>query len=957
VRRLITAVIATVFVGAAAISAQFVVFDEVFEGEIWELISTLQIPPAVDADGEPRPGANWASGIAWVNGELFVADNYMSVITKFDESLQPVRLPAADWYGAAGSPTAGWTPNEAIPADVIVNGGAARQALIVTDSSRSRFFAFWPDGEHVFTVMVSEQPGSAAYTASLNGIALAPGGRFELDQLPGKQPTLRVSGKLAVAWPEYFDLASGGALIFADREFVYDGANSHFVAAAPDVVLTGGEDETGDASVPAVKAVTGVTFDSAGNFYMVDSWTGRLHGYDSNFEHQFVFGTPDATGETTEEFEEAYGMTLWPSAAGDRLLVTLPWKNRAVVYAPNPRSGAPATIEYLFKLDGLGAVDGLPHSSAFDPKNGRVAVSDSGDNSVKVFQTPALAVFDLRVIDAADQPAVSVCGGEHYTVNFSLTVPEGRSPLQMVTPRLLINGVETSVVPAPADSSYGTSGVGPLSPRDVISYSYSLTAPNIDLPQALAFTATASASTTSLDAAGNHAEVTDIFEKFGEFAVIDCGSTNAAPLITAVTPVSPQSNGWTRIEPSPAPLSFTVMLEASDTDGEISRITYSASGTNSIPSTTVFSQTQVPISLLQPGITTINYRAFDDQLKPSAPGSLTVRLDNSLPSICLNIPPADVIKPAGDRWWKGTVTIPVLLTDNQDPSPRIVAPIPVNYINGTLVFANEGAGQFATLIAEDHAGHQRVQASNTSLDVCGPGKVGQPINIDKSAPTVSEDADEAAVHRSSFTVTITAADALSAVRYVEYSVNDGPFSQVEAAAVPVLIGETTTLRFRAVDWAGNASALETRRYIVDTTANLSPICSAASTTTDMWPPNHKHVYVTIAGVTDPDGQPVTIRFTSILQDEPTNSVGQGNTLQDGGIEQNGARAWVRAERSGTAKVPGDGRVYLIGFSATDPLGGSCAGTVRVGVPHDQRGRGAVLSPGRWNSVTGLPVIP
>ena len=33
----------------------------------------------------------------------------------------------------------------------------------------------------------------------------------------------------------------------------------------------------------------------------------------------------------------------------------------------------------------------------------------------------------------------------------------------------------------------------------------------------------------------------------------------------------------------------------------------------------------------------------------------------------------------------------------------------------TLVFANEGAGQFATLIAEDHAGHQRVQASNTSL--------------------------------------------------------------------------------------------------------------------------------------------------------------------------------------------------------------------------------------------------
>ena len=51
VRRVITAVIATAFIGAATISAQFVVFDEVFEGEIWELISTLQIPAAVDAEG------------------------------------------------------------------------------------------------------------------------------------------------------------------------------------------------------------------------------------------------------------------------------------------------------------------------------------------------------------------------------------------------------------------------------------------------------------------------------------------------------------------------------------------------------------------------------------------------------------------------------------------------------------------------------------------------------------------------------------------------------------------------------------------------------------------------------------------------------------------------------------------------------------------------------------------
>ena len=39
--------------------------------------------------------------------------------------------------------------------------------------------------------------------------------------------------------------------------------------------------------------------------------------------------------------------------------------------------------------------------------------------------------------------------------------------------------------------------------------------------------------------------------------------------------------------------------------------------------------------------------------------------------------------------------------------------------------------------------------------------------------------------------------------------------------------------------------------------NLPPICGAAVASIDeMWPPNHKMVPVSIAGVTDPDGDPV-----------------------------------------------------------------------------------------------------
>ena len=108
----------------------------------------------------------------------------------------------------------------------------------------------------------------------------------------------------------------------------------------------------------------------------------------------------------------------------------------------------------------------------------------------------------------------------------------------------------------------------------------------------------------------------------------------------------------------------------------------------------------------------------------------------------------------------------------------------------------------------------------------------------------------------------------------------------------------------------------------------------------------------IAGVTDPDGGTPRIRFTSILQDEPTDSDGQGHTKQDAGIESNGASAWVRAERTGT----GDGRVYIIAFTATDAHDASCSGTVTAGVPHDQS-KPAVLSAGRWNAITGQLVTP
>jgi len=116
--------------------------------------------------------------------------------------------------------------------------------------------------------------------------------------------------------------------------------------------------------------------------------------------------------------------------------------------------------------------------------------------------------------------------------------------------------------------------------------------------------------------------------------------------------------------------------------------------------------------------------------------------------------------------------------------------------------------------------------------------------------------------------------------------------------------------------------------------NKPPDCSLAyADPQELWPPNHSYAPVAIMGVTDPEGEPVTITIDAITQDEEVNGKGDGNTSPDGaGVGTD--TATVRAERQGR----GSGRVYEITFTATDPAGAHCSGTVQVCVPHD-RGRG------------------
>jgi uncharacterized repeat protein (TIGR01451 family) len=125
--------------------------------------------------------------------------------------------------------------------------------------------------------------------------------------------------------------------------------------------------------------------------------------------------------------------------------------------------------------------------------------------------------------------------------------------------------------------------------------------------------------------------------------------------------------------------------------------------------------------------------------------------------------------------------------------------------------------------------------------------------------------------------------------------------------------------------------------------NIPPVCSTASPSIDiLWPPKHQFVPVEVLGVTDANGDAITITIDSIFQDELVDALGDedGETSPDGqGVGTSTAE--VRAERDGM----GNGRYYHISFTADDGYGGTCSGEVLVGVPVSMGQGGAPVDDG------------
>ena len=206
-----------------------------------------------------------------------------------------------------------------------------------------------------------------------------------------------------------------------------------------------------------------------------------------------------------------------------------------------------------------------------------------------------------------------------------------------------------------------------------------------------------------------------------------------------------------------------------------------------------------------------------------------------------------------------------------------------------------------------------------------------PAEVDTTAPAASISISPAANangwnNSTPVTVNLSATDAGSGVRELRYWVGDGSPTIVSGAAASFQLTQQGThiVYLRAIDNAGNASALASLVVRVDTTA---PVVSAVSASPSvLGVPNHKMVDVNVSYSASDNSGGVTCSL-GVASNEPVNGTGDGNTAPDW-LVLDAHHLQLRAERSGN----GAGRVYTINVTCADAAGNSTSRNTTVSVP-------------------------
>jgi hypothetical protein len=139
----------------------------------------------------------------------------------------------------------------------------------------------------------------------------------------------------------------------------------------------------------------------------------------------------------------------------------------------------------------------------------------------------------------------------------------------------------------------------------------------------------------------------------------------------------------------------------------------------------------------------------------------------------------------------------------------------------------------------------------------------------------------------------------------------------------------TTVNCSASDLSGNVATGSFHIAVIDTTPPT--IVNASVSPTNLWPPNHRMVDVTITvnAVDLVDASP-TVQITSVSSNQPINGTGDGDVSPDW-IITGATTLQLRAERASGAD-----RIYTITYTVTDFSGNVTTGTLTVTVAQSSK---------------------
>jgi hypothetical protein len=178
------------------------------------------------------------------------------------------------------------------------------------------------------------------------------------------------------------------------------------------------------------------------------------------------------------------------------------------------------------------------------------------------------------------------------------------------------------------------------------------------------------------------------------------------------------------------------------------------------------------------------------------------------------------------------------------------------------------------------------------------------------------------------TVKLSAMDAGgSGVSQLRYWLNGGPTNVVSGSSTTIMLSSqgSTVINVRAVDNAGNVSAVVTKTVMIDVTP---PAITCSATPNVLWPPNGSLVPVTVSvSLRDAISGPAGFKLISATTNEPP----AGNSIQGFTLGAASTSGSLLAQRNGS----GTGRVYTLTYQGANRAGltATCAATVIV--PHDQ----------------------